>query len=554
MGSINLYKIDNIKQSYFFQETKQKFRFVNSQNISKQVGNTSVDFKLGLYIITSRRQNLVNWNWLSRAFNNGDIKAMPSPKAVLTIEHDNLVYAITFGYAYFIIDKFCDKDFGFAFARKIKYKEIKTTALTIPNTQRNKTVNTYINYKDLEFGSGESYAKLKGVADVSNDFTLFKPSLEIGSSIKFSFETNSLDSILDIILFVENTINTKPDIYKIPIFSKVVDLALLAQLEDQLSTEIHNNPAQINVSELDIIGATEVFNRNDGEFTIKYGRHKRQIPVLDYSEIKSFCTDNDLNVEDILLEISVISSKDGVAVRTDKVKNLIDYTNDSEKCVLSKGVWFKYNDDYLQYLKESMQEINIIYDPFYDFTQTQYDNFIDLKYNEEKNDDKYHGKTQVEIKSTLKLKYYAERSFNILRELKDGFQNYDRIGTQIGNATIEITDLYKDKVVYAVKIGKTSAKLCYVVDQSLASLKMYKQGKLSGMPKINTVAIWLILERKKPLVLLSDGQVNLDDLNMLVLKNKIDQWKKEVRLAGCTPRIYVNYKTFEENRRSRRGG
>ena len=29
----------------------------------------------------------------------------------------------------------------------------------------------------------------------------------------------------------------------------------------------------------------------------------------------------------------------------------------------------------------------------------------------------------------------------------------------------------------------------------------------------------------------------------LMLKNKLDQWKKEVRLQGLKPIIYVNYKT-----------
>jgi uncharacterized protein (TIGR04141 family) len=548
MGSINLYKIANFKQDYFFQEINQKFLLSGTQNISKQAGNTKIDFELSLYIITSQKKKSVDWNWLPRAFNNADIKVAPSPKAVLTIKHDNLLYVVTFGYAYFIIDKFCDRDFGFTFARKTKYKEIKTTALTNPNSQRNKTINTYINYKELEFDSGESYAKLKATADVSDDFVLFKPSIEIGGSIKFSIETESLHSILDALLFIENIINTRPDIYKIPVFSKVTNSTLLSQLENQLKADILNNPAKINISELDIIGATEVFNRNDGGFIIRYAKHRKQVPAIDDEEIKSFCIDNDLTVGNILLDISVISLKDGDPIRTDKIKNLIDYTNDAEKCILSKGIWYKYNDDYLQYLKDSLQEIDITYDPRYDFTQSQYNSFIDLKYNEEKNEIKYHGKTQIEIRSALKTKYYAERSFNLLRALNDGFQNHDRDETQIETVKYEITDLYKEKAMYAVKIGKTSSKLCYAVDQSLISLKMYKQGKLKKMPEINTVAIWLVLERKKHLGLLSGGQVNLDDLNMLMLKNKIDQWKKEVRLAGCQPRLYINYKTFEDKK------
>lgn len=102
-------------------------------------------------------------------------------------------------------------------------------------------------------------------------------------------------------------------------------------------------------------------------------------------------------------------------------------------------------------------------------------------------------------------------------------------------------DLYKDKTMYAVKIGKTSSVLCYAVDQSISSLKMYKHKKLDNMPEIKNVAIWLVLQRNK-LKKNSNGQPDLNDLNMIMLKNKLDSWKKEVRLLGLKPVIYINYK------------
>lgn len=62
------------------------------------------------------------------------------------------------------------------------------------------------------------------------------------------------------------------------------------------------------------------------------------------------------------------------------------------------------------------------------------------------------------------------------------------------------------------------------------------------MPPISRVGLWFILEKKKPLTIYGD-KVDLTSLDMLMLKNRIDQWKKEVRLAGYTPVIYVNYRT-----------
>ncbi len=55
------------------------------------------------------------------------------------------------------VDKYCDRNFAFNFARKLKYKEVKTTALTTLNSQKNKSINTYVNYNNFEFDSGESY-------------------------------------------------------------------------------------------------------------------------------------------------------------------------------------------------------------------------------------------------------------------------------------------------------------------------------------------------------------------------------------------------------------
>ena len=40
-----------------------------------------------------------------------------------------------------------------------------------------------------------------------------------------------------------------------------------------------------------------------------------------------------------------------------------------------------------------------------------------------------------------------------------------------------------------------------------------------------------------------DGKPDINRLDMLMLKNRLDQWKKEVRLQGYTPIVYVNYRT-----------
>ena len=74
----------------------------------------------------------------------------------------------------------------------------------------------------------------------------------------------------------------------------------------------------------------------------------------------------------------------------------------------------------------------------------------------------------------------------------------------------------------------------------MTSLKLYKQNRLENMPQIDNVAIWLILDRKSKIN--KKGVPDLNLLLMLMLKNQLDQWKKEVRLQGLKPIVYVNYK------------
>ena len=465
-----------------------------------------------------------------------------SPKAVIVVEkEDSTTYAVTFGYAFFLVDKFCDQNFGFDFARKIPYTEIKTTTLTTPNLQRNKIVNTYINYSELEFDSEESFAKLKAKASLPDGFTLYKPSLEIGSSIKFLTSERTLDNILSLILHIENILATVSDKYQIPVFSKVCDKDLIQSLDRQLIKNVCHNPAQVNFSELDIIGATEIFNHNDSEFVLRYSGQEKAVCTLSNDEIEAFCREHGWNYGSMVLNISVISLINGNPVATNQVKNLIDYTDDHEKCLLSKGFWYRYNDDYLNYLRDSIAEIDVEYHSEYDFSATVHNAFITTKYFEEKDDLQYDGKTETEIRAALKKKYYAERAFNLIREQNNGFENFDRQISKVGGSTVEQMDLYKNGQMCAVKIGNTSAKLCYAVDQSLTALKLYKHDQLPDMPLINTVVLWFVLDRQGHIED-GDGKPDINRLDMLMLRNRLDQWKKEVRLQGYRPLVYINYR------------
>ncbi len=540
MGQVNLYKIDDNKKQLFLGEVGNKLNRVSEKSKTKSINNQDIIFTFTLYVSPEPQEQEVSWKWVHEAFGITPIKSTPNPKSILLVKREECLYAITFGFSYFMVDKFCDRNFAFKFARKIRYKEIKTTALTSPNARRNKIINTYLNYNDFEFDSGESFTKIKIKALIEDNFTIYNESIEIGSSIKFSLPQNSFESIVNLLIYIENVIETREDIYKIPIFSKVIDSQLIQSLDERLSNEVFNNPLLINISELDIVGATEVFNHNDTTFKVSYNNVDGNIDELSYEKLQNFAEANEFNLNEHLLELKVVSYNDGNPVRTDLIKNLIDYTDDAERCILSKGLWYHFNDDYLNYLSDSLKELEVIYISEYNFNRSAYTQFIDEKFVIERNETIYNQKTPAQIKECLRNKYYAERYYNIMLSERHGFVNYDRIETRIGNADIELMDLYKDNTMFAVKKGKSSEKLCYVVDQSLQSLKAYKHNLAENKPHIENVAILLVLERSNHLQII-DGKPNINQLEMLMLKNKLDSWKKEVRLSGYKPVVYINY-------------
>ena len=236
-------------------------------------------------------------------------------------------------------------------------------------------VSTYVNYDELEFDSGESFAKLKAKATLEEGFSLFKPSLEIGTSIRLITEDDALERIVDIISYIENVISTEEDKYKIPVFMKIKDQEQIARLNERMKNSVNENP-NISISELDIIGATEVFNRNDSEFILKYKRKEKHVVSLSNDELRTFCSENDLDFGATVLDIMVYSLIDGNPVGHSLVRDLIDYTDDEERCLLSKGIWHQYNDDYLNYLRDSINEIKAEYHPEYDFNDTIHNNFF----------------------------------------------------------------------------------------------------------------------------------------------------------------------------------
>ena len=537
MGQINIYKIE--KSEECIQSLEEKLEKKTTLNKVIQDGENNKEYNVTLFVSEGGNEKVVSWNWILTEFGEQAMRIVSSPNCVVLIIEDVNMYAITFGHAYFIVDKFCDKNFAFKFARKLHYKEIKTTTLTSPNSQRNKTVNMYLNYSDLEFDSGESFVKIKAKVKLDEGFNLHNENIEIGNSIKFNIEDESIDRLLKLVCYIERKLE-EDDIIKIPVFQKVREQETIDTLNRNLITSINEQHCDISFSEMDIIGASEIFNHNDTTFKLKYRQKEKDVTELTNEVMRAFLEECDIEIEDALTKVKIVAYMNGTSVKTNKLFEVIDYIDDENKSVLLKGTWYTYNDDYLEYLEASLDEIETIYNPNYDFHKENHRLYIERKYSEEKTKDEYIGLADTDIKKKIEKKYYAERYYNLMLEEEYGFQNYDRGLNVIGEGTIELMDLYKDNTMFAVKKGNSSGKLCYVIDQSLTSLQIYKHNLLDEKPILEAVGIWLVLERRTKLWEAGE-KPSINKLEMLSLKNKIDYWKKEVRLQGYKPIIYINY-------------
>lgn len=199
---------------------------------------------------------------------------------------EDKIYAVPFGNAFFTIDRYCDYNFAFEFAKRIDYKTVNTSALIIPQSQRNRIINTYTNYSYLDYDSGESYSKLK--IHLLGESEIYGNIVEIGTSIKFSLKMDSLEGIMKLIDFVESILD-KPEKNKIPLFISIKDKEKIEEPNNELRKKINKEGGNFDVSELDIIGTEEIFNKVDNQYKIICRGKYETISEISNEQLYNFC-------------------------------------------------------------------------------------------------------------------------------------------------------------------------------------------------------------------------------------------------------------------------
>ena len=532
MSQVNLFRIQETRETAFIKFIEGQYKVIAESTVS--------GFKFKLLWQEATGNQDVNWGWVFTLFGQPAGKMVKMPKGIMVVQRTDTTgrtYAISFGGAHFHVDAYCDHDFGFDFACRVAVRHTKLTSTVNNNSKRNKTISSFKNFDHMEINSGESYTKLKLDVDLGTYSGIANSIIEVGSSIKIILKEDSFDNLIELVKYVEQAL-ASAKLTRIPVCNLVSKQEEIDVLEESLKKDFPKEGSTVTISEFDIIGVEEVFVRADS-FDLLCGRYSRHASSLDINELRAFFSENGIDDVDTMLKTRVRFLVNGNSSVTKSIRNFIDYLDEASNALLVCGKWYRFNTDFCQCLKESLEDIKVTHESRFDLSMGQLGKFWDGKNQEHKDDEEYKGLSEDERRAAICKRYYKEYAFNLMRG-NEGYEVCDRKMVEVRGEKIEICDLRKDGVIYSVKRGNSSADLSYVVTQSEAAIDLYVNQGLPKKDKPQKVALWLILSRKDRLAI-KDERLDWDMLGMLLLKIRIDSWKKKARLAGMIPEILINY-------------
>lgn len=353
-NSINLFRIEKSKLDDFVQTLRSKFKSSEARIIPVDGSEITLNF----YYKEPENEKPVSWSWISEKFGK-ELHQKSYPSAVLLIgalQGEN-TYAVSFGTAYFTVHKFCDKDFGLSFARKFQPIGVQSATYTSPKSKKNKTINTYLNQNEFLFEGGQSYNKLRFRMDFS-EFNQGKENhlnetISVGTSVNFTFnDSPNLEQIIQLVKFAEDSVENLSDMQKIPLFLKVSDPEKKDELDALLAENLANfDNFNVQISELKIIGAKEVFASHNACCEILYRRTSEELSELSLNTVNEFCKKQGIILSERYNQLKLKSKDYGYEI---PLKQCLDFICEEKQCLLMDGEWFSFNQDFQDYLNDSL--------------------------------------------------------------------------------------------------------------------------------------------------------------------------------------------------------
>lgn len=523
-NTYNIYKIKHDK----YEDLLTK---VESVGLIQQKTLCPENYNMVFYFSESIEGNEIWWWSTYRAFIKDDV---PTPKnkfyfgllICTNVDNPNEIYAISLGKSHFYLSRFIEPDFGISLAIRMADQQsiLLKKSRYFTGTKRHE-VSSYENFNKDSYDSGESVEHLKLKAsniDIWGDKNIiFADSIQLDISKEPSDLSKILNDISDSM--------SGDEIIRLPKLEIISDEILIDDLNSKIVGSIINNQANVGVEEISISGVNIIFRFNEYSYELLFKKGRREVAKLDIGnsldivEISNFFKENKINNID---DVKVRFKREEISTLTKSLKELLDFYIEYEEYnyFLKNGKWFKFNQTFMDYLKKSLEGIEIVYSD--DLIEKEY-----LDWRSQKEKEIADGNSHDKLK-------YREYYFNKKMSEVNGYELLDRQLELIRSLDpngekykIEVADLLKDNEIISVKIPSTNQDLIYNIEQSKSSFELIKQNIIPLNCELKAVALWIVYEKSISSII---------EINSIQFLLALDSWKKRVEFFGLKPRIYIS--------------
>jgi uncharacterized protein (TIGR04141 family) len=438
------------------------------------------------------------------------------------IDDKNIIFLVSLGKSHFYLNKFIERNFGINIAIRIaKEQTMVLKKSRLFGGIKRQEITSYIEFEIDNYEAGESVEHLKLKA---YDQELWgDKNIIFADSIQIDFEHEPEDMV-PMFKEIENQLSISP-LIELPKLEIVDEPEIISALDLSLVEQVLKSDQDLKIEEFTLYGVVFCFNYLNYDYQIYYLHERKHDHIQDLG--------NNISINDIktiLLKLGDSYDINNIKVRfsygekgqfTKSLKEILDCHIDYRETsyFLRDGEWFSFNQKFMEYLKRSLTQIEVeITDPF---LESEY-----LEWKEKKENEIESGVADNKLT-------YREYYFNLSKSQTEDYILMDRENEEINslnnkrkNYQIEIADLYKDKTVWAVKIGNEKEKIIYNIEQSKDSIELLTRKVVSTTYDIDNFGLWFVLE---------EDVKSLFEINSIQLLLAIESWKRKVEFYGCKP-------------------
>ncbi len=178
--------------------------------------------------------------------------------------------------------------------------------------------------------------------------------IDFGASVKFNIDKTP-ELLPDLIEDIEDALVKEPN-FILPCFLEVKDKNKIKNLDLELAEKIRGNENPLDAANKNGVNGLDILAPINCEFQLKYRRKigslKNELCLQDFQE---FIKEHNIPLKHIMDNIVVaVFSEDGKEDSVN-IRCFFDYVNE-ERFLLYEGKWHQFNQEYLQFLEEQVDQ------------------------------------------------------------------------------------------------------------------------------------------------------------------------------------------------------